>query len=32
MLKAVEQGLGAKDWSALAKVTQQRAGLAESMD
>lgn len=32
MLKAVDQGLGAKDWSALAKVTQQRAGLAESMD
>ena len=27
MLEAVEQGLGSKDWSALAKVTRRRAGL-----
>lgn len=32
MLKAVDQGLGDKDWSALAKVTRHRAGLEESMD
>ncbi len=31
MVTAVEQGLGAKDWSALAKVTRRRAGLAEGM-
>ena len=29
MLEAVDQGLGAKDWSALAKVTRRRAGLEE---
>jgi 3-hydroxyisobutyrate dehydrogenase-like beta-hydroxyacid dehydrogenase len=29
MLKAVDQGLGSKDWSALAKVTRRRAGLEE---
>ena len=32
MSQAVEQGLGAKDWSALAKVTRRRAGLAEGVD
>jgi len=31
MAKAVEQGLGAKDWSALAKVTRRRAGLGEDV-
>ncbi len=31
MVKAIEQGLGAKDWSALAKVTRRRAGLAEGV-
>jgi 3-hydroxyisobutyrate dehydrogenase-like beta-hydroxyacid dehydrogenase len=30
MLKAVDQGLGAKDWSILAKVTRRRAGLSEA--
>ena len=30
MLEAVEQGLGSKDWSALAKVTRRRAGLKEA--
>jgi hypothetical protein len=30
MLEAVEQGLGSKDWSALAKVTRRRAGLEEA--
>ncbi len=29
MLEAVEQGLGSKDWSILAKVTRRRAGLDE---
>ncbi len=29
MVEAVEQGLGTKDWSALAKVTRRRAGLGE---
>ena len=29
MLTAIDQGLGAKDWSVLAKVTRRRAGLAE---
>ena len=29
MLSAVDQGLGAKDWSILAKVTRRRAGLQE---
>ncbi len=28
---AVEQGLGAKDWSALAKVTRRRAGLGDDV-
>jgi 3-hydroxyisobutyrate dehydrogenase-like beta-hydroxyacid dehydrogenase len=27
MMEAVDQGLGAKDWSILAKVTRQKAGL-----
>jgi 3-hydroxyisobutyrate dehydrogenase-like beta-hydroxyacid dehydrogenase len=31
MRQAVDQGLGAKDWSALAKVTRRRAGLEEGM-
>ncbi len=31
MSQAVDQGLGAKDWSALAKVTRRRAGLAEGI-
>lgn len=31
MLKAVDQGLGDKDWSALAKVTHRRAGLVEGV-
>jgi len=31
MLKAVEQGLGAKDWSIVAKVTRRRAGLPEDL-
>lgn len=31
MTAAVEQGFGAKDWSALAKVTRRRAGLAEEV-
>lgn len=30
--KAIEQGLGDKDWSALAKVTRHQAGLEESMN
>ena len=29
MVEAVDQGLGAKDWSVLAKVTRRRAGLGE---
>ena len=29
MAEAVDQGLGAKDWSVLAKVTRRRAGLGE---
>jgi 3-hydroxyisobutyrate dehydrogenase-like beta-hydroxyacid dehydrogenase len=29
MLQAIDQGLGAKDWSILAKVTRRRAGLSE---
>ena len=29
MAQAVDQGLGAKDWSVLAKVTRRRAGLGE---
>jgi 3-hydroxyisobutyrate dehydrogenase-like beta-hydroxyacid dehydrogenase len=29
MLEAIDQGLGAKDWSILAKVTRRRAGLSE---
>ena len=29
MLTAVDQGLGSKDWSALAKVTRRRAGLED---
>ena len=29
MLTAVDQGLGSRDWSALAKVTRRRAGLGE---
>ena len=29
MLEAVDQGLGSKDWSALAKVTHRRAGLED---
>jgi 3-hydroxyisobutyrate dehydrogenase-like beta-hydroxyacid dehydrogenase len=29
MLKAVDQGLGSKDWSVLAEVTRRRAGLEE---
>lgn len=29
--EAVEAGLGDKDWSALAKITRRRAGLAESV-
>lgn len=32
MNKAVEQGLGAKDWSALATVLRHQAGLEESMN
>ena len=31
MLKAVDQRLGDKDWSALAKVTRRRAGLDERL-
>lgn len=31
MHEAVARGLGAKDWSALAKVTRRRAGLAEGV-
>jgi 3-hydroxyisobutyrate dehydrogenase-like beta-hydroxyacid dehydrogenase len=31
MMQAIEQGLGAKDWSIVAKVTRRRAGLAESV-
>jgi 3-hydroxyisobutyrate dehydrogenase-like beta-hydroxyacid dehydrogenase len=31
MLKAIDQGLGAKDWSILAKVTRRRAGLSEGI-
>jgi 3-hydroxyisobutyrate dehydrogenase-like beta-hydroxyacid dehydrogenase len=31
MLKAIDQGLGAKDWSILAKVTRRRAGLDEDV-
>jgi hypothetical protein len=29
MMQAVDQGLGAKDWSIVAKVTRRRAGLDE---
>ena len=31
MLAAIEQGLGAKDWSVLAKATRRRAGLDEAV-
>ena len=31
MLAGIEQGLGAKDWSILAKVTRRRAGLEEGV-
>lgn len=31
MMQAIEQGLGAKDWSIVAKVTRRRAGLPESV-
>jgi 3-hydroxyisobutyrate dehydrogenase-like beta-hydroxyacid dehydrogenase len=31
MMQAIEQGLGGKDWSIVAKVTRRRAGLAESV-
>lgn len=31
MVQAVDQGLGSKDWSALAKTTRRRAGLAEGV-
>jgi 3-hydroxyisobutyrate dehydrogenase-like beta-hydroxyacid dehydrogenase len=31
MLKAIEQGLGSKDWSILAKVARLRAGLKEGV-
>ncbi|WP_017316174.1 NAD(P)-dependent oxidoreductase [Mastigocladopsis repens] len=31
MNQAIDQGLGSKDWSALAKVTRHRAGLAEGV-
>ncbi len=31
MLTAIEQGLGGKDWSVLAKVTRRRAGLDEDV-
>ena len=31
MLAAIDQGLGAKDWSVLAKVTRRRAGLDEGV-
>ena len=31
MSQAVDRGLGAKDWSALAKVTRRRAGLEEGV-
>ena len=31
MVQAVDQGLGSKDWSALAKVTRRRAGLDEGV-
>lgn len=31
MLQGIEQGLGSKDWSILAKVTRQRAGLKEGV-
>ncbi len=31
MQQAVDQGLGDKDWSALAKATRRRAGLAEGV-
>ena len=29
MMQAVDQGLGGKDWSILAKITRRRAGLSE---
>jgi len=31
MMQAIEQGLGGKDWSIVAKVTRRRAGLPESV-
>ena len=31
MVQAVDQGLGSKDWSVLAKTTRRRAGLAEGV-
>lgn len=31
MVQAIDQGLGDKDWSALAKVTRRRAGLEEGV-
>jgi 3-hydroxyisobutyrate dehydrogenase-like beta-hydroxyacid dehydrogenase len=31
MMQAIEQGLGAKDWSIVAKITRRRAGLPESV-
>jgi len=31
MLDAIDQGLGSKDWSVLAKVTRRRAGLSEDV-
>jgi hypothetical protein len=29
MQNAIEQGLGAKDWSILAKIARRRAGMSE---
>jgi 3-hydroxyisobutyrate dehydrogenase-like beta-hydroxyacid dehydrogenase len=31
MIKAIDQGMGAKDWSILAKITRRRAGLDEGV-
>lgn len=31
MMKAIDQGMGAKDWSILAKITRRRAGLDEGV-
>jgi 3-hydroxyisobutyrate dehydrogenase-like beta-hydroxyacid dehydrogenase len=31
MLRAIDQGLGDKDWSIVAKLTRRRAGLDDSV-